>query len=63
MPRNVGLDLAQPAFREWMEFAGRLVDSAIDGERLPGGYAAHFLASDLCARFIGAVQVTQILGD
>ncbi|MDZ7910859.1 MAG: TetR/AcrR family transcriptional regulator [Rhodococcus sp. (in: high G+C Gram-positive bacteria)] len=59
---EAGLDTAPLAFREWVEFASRLVDTAIADGQLPAS-AAHRLAVNLCAGFIGAVQVIQVLGD
>ncbi|WP_230091242.1 TetR family transcriptional regulator [Rhodococcus sp. AQ5-07] len=59
---EAGLDIAAPAFREWVELAGRLVDTAIADGQLPAS-AAQRLAANLCAGFIGAVQVIQVLGD
>lgn len=59
---EASLDIAPPAFREWVELASRLVDTAIADRQLPAS-AAHRLAANLCAGFIGAVQVIQVLGD
>ncbi|ERB54330.1 hypothetical protein N806_24725 [Rhodococcus sp. P27] len=59
---EAGLDIAAPAFREWVELAGRLVDTAIADGQLPAS-AAQRRAANLCAGFIGAVQVIQVLGD
>ncbi|MBY6382431.1 AcrR family transcriptional regulator [Rhodococcus sp. OAS809] len=59
---EAGLDTAQPAFREWVELVSRFVDTAIADGQLPAS-AAQRLAANLCAGFIGAVQVIQVLGD
>lgn len=59
---EAGLDSAPPAFREWVELVSRLVDTAIADGQLPAS-AAQRLAANLCAGFIGAVQVIQVLGD
>jgi AcrR family transcriptional regulator len=59
---EAGLDTAPPAFREWVELVSRLVDTAIADGQLPAS-AAERLAANLCAGFIGAVQVIQVLGD
>lgn len=58
---EAGLNTAPPAFHEWVELVIRLVDAAIADGQLPA--AAQRLAANLCAGFIGAVQVIQILGD
>ncbi|MBT2263531.1 TetR/AcrR family transcriptional regulator [Rhodococcus erythropolis] len=59
---EAGLDAAPPAFRTWVELVSRLVDTAIADGQLPAS-AAQRLAVNLCAGFIGAVQVIQVLGD
>ncbi len=59
---EAGLDTAPPAFREWVELVSRLVDTAIAAGQLTAS-AAQRLAENLCAGFIGAVQVIQVLGD
>jgi AcrR family transcriptional regulator len=59
---EAGLDTAPPAFRKWMELVSRLVDTAIADGQLPAS-AAQRLAVNLCAGFIGAIQVIQVLGD
>lgn len=59
---EAGLDTAPPAFREWVELVSRLVDTAIADGQLSAS-AAQRLAENLCAGFIGAVQVIQALGD
>lgn len=59
---EAGLDTAQPAFREWVALVSRFVDTAIADGQLPAS-AAQRLAANLCAGFIGAVQVIQVLGD
>ncbi|MFI5436673.1 TetR family transcriptional regulator [Rhodococcus baikonurensis] len=59
---EAGLDTAPPAFREWVELVSRLVDTAIAEGHLPAS-ATQRLAVNLCAGFIGSVQVIQVLGD
>ncbi|MFB7860173.1 hypothetical protein ACFC0F_33305, partial [Rhodococcus qingshengii] len=59
---EAGLDIAGPAFRKWVELVSRLVDTAIADGQLPAS-AAQRLAENLCAGFIGAIQVIQVLGD
>ncbi|MFJ6263249.1 TetR/AcrR family transcriptional regulator [Rhodococcus erythropolis] len=59
---EAGLGTAPPAFRKWVELVSRLVDTAIADGQLPAS-AAQRLAANLCAGFIGAVQVIQVLGD
>lgn len=59
---EAGLDTAPTAFRKWMELVSRLVDTAIADGQLPAS-AAQRLAVNLCAGFIGAIQVIQVLGD
>lgn len=59
---EAGLDTAPPAFREWVELVSRFVDTAIADGQLPAS-AAERLAANLCAGFIGAVQVIQVQGD
>ena len=45
-----------------MELVSRVVDTAIADGQLPAS-AAQRLAENLCAGFIGAIQVIQVLGD
>lgn len=59
---EAGLDTARPAFRKWVELVSRVVDTAIADGQLPAS-AAQRLAENLCAGFIGAIQVIQVLGD
>jgi len=59
---EAGLDTAPPAFHEWVELVSRLVDTAIAEGHLPAS-ATQRLAVNLCAGFIGSVQVIQVLGD
>lgn len=59
---ETGIETAPPAFRKWVELVSRLVDTAIADGQLPAS-AAQRLAVNLCAGFIGAVQVIQVLGD
>jgi len=59
---EAGLDTAPPAFREWVELVSRLVDTAIAEGHLPASPTQR-LAVNLCAGFIGSVQVIQVLGD
>ena len=59
---EAGVETAPPAFRKWVELVSRLVDTAIADGQLPAS-AAQRLAVNLCAGFIGAVQVIQVLGD
>lgn len=60
---ETGLDVAQHAFGEWVDLASQLVAAAIAEKQIPDNAASQRLAMNLCAGFIGSVQVIRILGD
>lgn len=60
---EAGLDSARIAFHRWVEVATGFADAAIADGQLPNIPPSRRLAMNLCAGFIGAIQVIQVIGD
>lgn len=57
------VDGVQEVFSQWIDIASSLVDAAITSGELPNNSTTRQLSWNLCAGFIGTVNIIRLLGD
>lgn len=60
---EAGIDGARETFTQWMDITSSLVDAAIASGQLPDNSTTRQLSWNLCAGFIGTVNIIRVLGD
>lgn len=60
---ETGIDGAREVFTNWVDVTSQLVDAAIESGELADNSASRQLAWNLCAGFLGTVDIIRVLGD
>ncbi|MGG7104889.1 TetR family transcriptional regulator [Rhodococcus sp. 24CO] len=60
---ETGIDGAREAFAQWIDITSSLVDAVIASGQLPDNSTTRQLSWNLCAGFIGTVNIIRVLGD